>query len=235
VHYTQLTLSAHGTHGHLNTPAGPVEIHSPLVGGFNVRNLALAAALARAVDLPAEAITAALAHTRVPGRLERIEHPAPFEVIIDYAHTPDALTRAIEALAPHTRGHLWCLFGCAGDRDRTKREPMGRAAAAATAVIVTSDNPRSEDPATITAAVARGSITAGRPPADAPQPGHTWIQPDRAAAIHAVLAAARPGDTVLIAGKGHETYQEIHGIRHPFDDRAVATAALAALRGEPGR
>ncbi|MEZ4431440.1 MAG: UDP-N-acetylmuramoyl-L-alanyl-D-glutamate--2,6-diaminopimelate ligase [bacterium] len=230
VRYEIVHLDPHGIRGHLVTPAGPVEIHSPLVGGFNVRNLALAAALARAVDLPAEAITAALAHTRVPGRLQRVEHAGAFEVVVDYAHTPDAITRAIEALAPHTPGRLWCLFGCAGDRDRTKREPMGRAAAAAHAVVVTSDNPRSEDPAAIAESVARAAIAAGRPRADRPLAGHTWVEPDRAAAIHAVLAAARPGDTVLIAGKGHETYQEIHGVRHPFDDVAVATAALDALR-----
>ncbi len=237
VRYETLDLGVDGIRGRLVTPAGPVALKSPLVGGFNVRNLAMAAALARAVDLPPDAIAAGLRETQVPGRLQRVEHDAGFEVIVDYAHTPDALDRALEALRPHTTGRLWCVFGCAGDRDRTKRAPMGRAAAAADAVIVTSDNPRSEDPAAIAREVAAGALTR-RPAADRPTPGRTYVEPDRAAAIRATLAAAAPGDTVLIAGKGHETYQEVGGVRHPFDDVAIASAALrpsGVLTEEPAR
>lgn len=228
VRFAKLTLDGEGLRGALETPRGPVEVASPLVGRFNAHNVAMAAALARAVDLPAAAIGAALADTRVPGRLQRVANDRGLSVVVDYAHTPDALTRVIEALRPLTPGTLWAVFGCAGDRDRTKRAPMGAAGAAADAVVITSDNPRSEPPAAIAREVAAGAVAAGRAEADRPRAGHTWVEPDRKAAITATLAAARPGDTVLIAGKGHETYQEVCGVRRPFDDVAVATEALGA-------
>jgi UDP-N-acetylmuramoyl-L-alanyl-D-glutamate--2,6-diaminopimelate ligase len=142
--------------------------------------------------------------------------PGP-AVIVDFAHTPDALAKALQAVREHCRGRLWCVFGCGGDRDPGKRAPMGAAAAAgADAVVVTSDNPRSEAPGDIIAAILAG-IPAG---------SRVRVEPDRAAAIAAAIAGAGADDVVLIAGKGHETWQEAGGQRVPFADAAVARAAL---------
>jgi UDP-N-acetylmuramyl tripeptide synthase len=142
--------------------------------------------------------------------------PGAPTVIVDYAHTPDALDQVLAALRPLAAGRLWCVFGCGGGRDAGKRALMGAAAAArADVAIVTSDNPRNEEPAGIIA-----DILAGMPP------GQEALV-DRRAAIHAAIARAGAGDIVLIAGKGHETYQEIAGVRHPFSDVEVAQAALA--------
>lgn len=226
VSFTELTVDGHGLRGRLQTPRGALALASPLVGRFNASNVAMAAALAVAVGLPPHAIARGLAHTQVPGRLQRVANDRGLAVVVDYAHTPDALARVVEALRPLTTGALWCVFGCAGDRDRTKRAPMGAAGAGADGVVVTSDNPRTEDPVAIAEAVADGAASSGKPRSPRPRVGHVWVEPDRARAIAGTLAAARPGDTVLIAGKGHESYQEIDGIRHPFDDVAVARAAL---------
>ncbi len=231
VYFTEVTIDGRGVRGALKTPTATLDLASPLVGRFNARNVAMAAALAAAVELPAAAIVEGLAGTEVRGRLEPVANHRGLTVIVDYAHTPDALQRVIEALRPLTVGDLWCVFGCAGDRDRSKRAPMGTAGALADGVVITSDNPRSEEPAAIAEEVAVGALGAGRPRSDGPKPGHVWVEPDRARAIADTLAAARSGDTVLIAGKGHETYQEVHGVRHPFDDVAVARAALDTRRG----
>lgn len=222
-----LQLDGRGVRGTLHTPRGSLTLSSPLIGRFNAHNVAMAAALALAVGLPPAAIAEGLAGTVVRGRLQTVPNDRGLTVIVDYAHTPDALVRVVEALKPLTAGDLWCVFGCAGDRDRSKRAPMGAAGAAADGVVITSDNPRSEDPTAIAEEVAAGASS--RPRSDAPAVGHVWVEPDRARAIAGALAAARPGDTVLIAGKGHETYQEVRGVRHPFDDVEVATAALARL------
>lgn len=219
VFYERLAQTPAGLRGRLQTPAGPVEVETPLVGAFNATNVALAAACARAAGVPASAVEAGLRRATVRGRLERV--PAPEgspTVLIDYAHTPDALSRAIEAVRPFTPGRLIVVFGCGGDRDRAKRPLMGRAAAAADVVLVTTDNPRGEDPAEIAAAAAAGAGPDAR------------IVLDRRAAIAAALALAGPQDTVLVAGKGHETYQEVQGKRHPFDDAAVAAELLAERR-----
>jgi UDP-N-acetylmuramoyl-L-alanyl-D-glutamate--2,6-diaminopimelate ligase len=204
------------------TPAGPVRLASPLIGEHNVLNLLGAIGVGVGLGLPPDAIAAALASVRaVPGRFERVEAGQDFLVVVDYAHTPDALRRVLEAARRLTRGRLGVVFGAGGDRDRGKRPLMGRVAAAlADRVWLTSDNPRSEDPAAIIDEIAAGVA----PP---PRDGYTR-HPDRQVAIHDALAWARPGDTVVIAGKGHETYQIIAGQVLPFDDRLVARAFLSA-------
>jgi len=189
----------------------------PLLGRYNAWNLAAAWTATRALGLAAT-LDPDPAAVRVPGRLEPVDAGQPFLVVVDYAHTPDALARALAAVREHARGRVLLVFGCGGDRDRAKRPLMGRAAAAAAdRAWVTNDNPRSEDPA----AIAR-AIVAGAPGAD------LTIELDRRAAIAAALASARPGDAVLIAGKGHEITQTIGDRVTPFDDRAVARELLGA-------
>ncbi|MFN3201769.1 MAG: UDP-N-acetylmuramoyl-L-alanyl-D-glutamate--2,6-diaminopimelate ligase [Bradymonadia bacterium] len=234
VRYEALDLHADGISGNLETPAGPLLVESPLMGQFNAHNLAIAAASGLAIGLPVEAIEQGMSQAVVPGRMERVPHDLGFTVLVDYAHSPDALSRVIESVRSITEGYLWCIFGCGGDRDPGKRPLMGRAAADADGVVVTSDNPRSEDPRIIAEAAAMGAEDAGRSRAPRPQPGKTWVQLDRRQAIAGVLAVAQPGDTVIIAGKGHEAYQEISGVRHPFDDVQVAAEILASLTPDDG-
>jgi UDP-N-acetylmuramoyl-L-alanyl-D-glutamate--2,6-diaminopimelate ligase len=177
---------------------------------------------ARALGVARDVILGALAKaTPVPGRLERVQAGQDFEVVVDYAHTPDALERVLVTLRAHVRtgGRLWVVFGCGGDRDRAKRPRMGEVASRlADRVIVTSDNPRSEPPDAIIAEVMAG-IPKGRAGLEA--------EPDRHAAIARALQAANAGDVVLVAGKGHETTQTIGARVLPFDDRAVVRALLA--------
>ena len=203
------------------SPAGPIRIASPLIGEHNVMNLLGAVGVGVALGLDAAAIAAALSSvTRVPGRFERVESGQDFLVVVDYAHTPDALQRVLETARRLTPGRLGVVFGAGGDRDRTKRPIMGRIAATlADRAWLTSDNPRSENPDAIIAEVAAGV-------APAPPGGYAKIA-DRREAIRSALDWARAGDTVVIAGKGHETYQIIAGQVFPFDDRVVAREALA--------
>jgi UDP-N-acetylmuramoyl-L-alanyl-D-glutamate--2,6-diaminopimelate ligase len=188
----------------------------PLIGDFNVANALAAAAAAWALGLPAAAIAARLATVpQIPGRLE-ILHEGP-TVLRDYAHTPDALERALDAVRPFTAGSLTVVFGCGGDRDRGKRPAMGRIAEShADRVIVTSDNPRTEDPERILDDIEAG-MTAGR---------HERLE-DRRAAIARAIAGAREGDVILLAGKGHETYQIRGTVKFPFDERAIVREILA--------
>ena len=197
-------------------------LHTPLLGSVNAENALAAAVTARAAGFAPEAIAAGLASvSTIPGRLERVDAGQPFSVLVDYAHTPDALRAALGAargLAP-TR-QLIVVFGCGGDRDHEKRPEMGREAArSADLVIVTSDNARSEAPAAIAAAVLAGT-------SDGPAP--VRVELDRRAAIRQALDAAGEGDVVLIAGKGHETSQQAGGRELPFDDRVVAREELGA-------
>lgn len=229
-----LRVDAAGCGGVLVTPRGELPFECPLPGRYNAVNAALAGALAIALDVPRGAIGRAFSKASVAGRMQRVPNAQGLTVVVDYAHSDDALRRAIEALRPLTSGRLWCVFGCGGDRDATKRGPMGAAAATADGVIITNDNPRSEDPAAIAQAALAGATAAGRPEVPRPTAGGTCVELDRRAAIGAALAAARPGDTVLIAGKGHEKYQEINGIRHDFDDVTEARDALRRLRGSKG-
>ena len=210
----------------VETPRGILEIRSSLVGEHNVMNLLGATAVGLALDMDARAVAAALSSAvTVPGRFERVEAGQPFLVVIDYAHTPDALERVLgtarRLVAPGAR--LAVVFGCGGDRDRGKRPLMGGIAARiADRIWVTSDNPRSEEPEAIIA-----DIVAGIPPAAAGRDRATTLA-DRKTAIQSALADARAGDVVVIAGKGHETYQIIGSKVLAFDDREVARAALLA-------
>jgi UDP-N-acetylmuramoyl-L-alanyl-D-glutamate--2,6-diaminopimelate ligase len=207
-----------------STPAGLARLDSPLLGRHNLENLSLALALCIGLGLELEASTAALnACPAVPGRLERCDPPGgDIAVFVDYAHTPDALEKVLSAVRPLTAGRVVCVFGCGGDRDRTKRPLMGEIAGRlADEVVVTSDNPRSEPPERIAAAVVAGLT-------DGP---HRWqVELDRAQAIAQAIAQALPGDLVLIAGKGHETRQVVGEQATDFDDRVHARAALAARR-----
>jgi len=214
---SSLALNAQGIRMAVATPWGRGEIVSPLLGEFNAYNLlaVLGALLAAGVGL--DAALGELARLKpVAGRMQTLvpDGPGP-TVVVDYAHTPDALEKTLKALRPLAARRLWCVFGAGGGRDRGKRPLMGGIAAAlADAVVVTSDNPRNEAPAEIIA-----DILAGMPP------GQTAIV-DRAEAIRHAVREAQAGDVVLIAGKGHEDYQEIQGVRQPFSDLAVARAAL---------
>ncbi|MCL2218522.1 MAG: UDP-N-acetylmuramoyl-L-alanyl-D-glutamate--2,6-diaminopimelate ligase [Chitinispirillia bacterium] len=184
---------------------------SLLRGAFNVYNMTAMIAGAFSLGIGHEIIAAALAATRVvSGRMDKVEIDAPFTVIVDYAHTPDALVNILKTSSDLTSGRLICVFGCGGDRDRTKRPLMAKAVAQnCDMAVVTSDNPRSEKPDAIIAEIVKGM------PLDFPY----TVVADRREAINSALRSAKPGDCVVIAGKGHETYQEICGTRYHFDDR----------------
>jgi UDP-N-acetylmuramoyl-L-alanyl-D-glutamate--2,6-diaminopimelate ligase len=169
----------------------------------------------------------------VPGRLERVGNDAGVLCVVDYAHTPDALERALGTLRPLTRGRLIVVFGCGGDRDNAKRAVMGEAAARlADITVVTSDNPRTEDPGRILGMVVEGVRRGGavelQPEALSGAARGFWVQGDRRLAIRRAVAAAQTGDTLLIAGKGHEDYQILGAVKVPFDDRVEARMGFAA-------
>jgi UDP-N-acetylmuramoyl-L-alanyl-D-glutamate--2,6-diaminopimelate ligase len=194
-----------------------------LPGSFNVANAVLAVALLDAVGVPVEAALAGLAETVVPGRMEPVDAGQPFVAVVDYAHTPDAVATALGALRSSAPGRVLTVLGCGGDRDAGKRAGMGRAAAAGSdLLVVTDDNPRSEDPAAIRAAMLAGAR-------EVPGGAEILEVGDRRAAIAEAVRRARPGDAVLIAGKGHETGQETGGAVTPFDDRAVLREVLTGL------
>ena len=229
-----LVMDLAGVRFTATTPAGPVEIRSSLVGRPNVYNLLAAVATASALGIPREAIAAGLAsQAGVPGRFEVVSSPADgVTVVVDYAHTDDALRNLIETARPLTAGRVITLFGCGGDRDRTKRPLMGMVAARLSdVVVITSDNPRSEDPLAIIEEIRRG-IPAGEAASDR-APDVTAVV-DRAAAIEKAVAMARPGDVVLIAGKGHEKTQHIGDRVLAFDDADVSRAALARRHARAG-
>ncbi len=221
-------IDARGIHAVVRTPVGNVTIESRLVGVHNLENLLVALGVAHALDLDlgraAEALSRELG---APGRLERCDAPEDDVVIlVDYAHTPDALARVLDAVRATSRGRLWCVFGCGGDRDPTKRGPMGAVVGSkADVAIVTNDNPRSEDPEAIAAVASAGVRAAGREPI---------VELDRRAAIARAVEAASPGDIIVIAGKGHEDHQIVGDVKHPFDDRAEARRALAQRRSARG-
>jgi len=202
-----------------------VPIRSPLVGRFNVDNALVAGGMALAGGLELDAVVAGISalDVVVPGRLERVDGGRPFTVLVDYAHTPDALGRVLDvARGIADVGRVLVVFGCGGDRDREKRPLMGQAAGRrADLSIVTSDNPRSEDPESIAAAVAAGLRDEG---------ARFALELDRREAIRYALSEARAGDVVVIAGKGHEPGQTAAGVTYPFDDRVVAREELEALR-----
>lgn len=199
-------------------------------GAFNVANALAALATGMALGVPLEAGAEALETVRgVPGRFELVDEGQDFAVIVDYAHTPDGLENVLQTARQIARGRVLVVFGCGGDRDRTKRPVMGRLAVAlADLAVVTSDNPRTEDPRAIIEEIVQGIRATQRR-------GRCEVEADRRAAIHRAIAAAAPGDVVIIAGKGHEPYQEIHGVRHLFDDRVVAREALRSRLGTAAR
>ena len=210
-------FSAGGVDAELLTPWGQGRVSSPLPGEFNLANLAAAVTAVMLAGEDLAAVLQAVTELKpVPGRMQVIPNDLGLQVIVDYAHTPDALQQVLRALKTHVAGRLVTVFGCGGDRDRAKRQVMGRVASLLSdRVIVTSDNPRSEDPAAILADIATGCS------------GDFVLVPDRAAAIYRAIGDARPGDCVVIAGKGHEDYQIIEGERLHFSDEEQALGALA--------
>jgi UDP-N-acetylmuramoyl-L-alanyl-D-glutamate--2,6-diaminopimelate ligase len=227
---TDVAASLDQTSFRVRSPAGSIPVRLRLAGQFNVANALGALAAADALGIGLETAVAGLETLAgVPGRFERVDAGQPFTVLVDYAHTPDSLDNLLRAARAVTGGRVIVVFGCGGDRDRAKRPLMGEIAGRlADMAVVTSDNPRSEDPEAIVAQVAEGvAHTAG--------PDGFLVEVDRRAAIRAALAMAGLGDAVLLAGKGHEQGQEFAGGRKiPFDDHVVATEELKALLGGPG-
>jgi UDP-N-acetylmuramoyl-L-alanyl-D-glutamate--2,6-diaminopimelate ligase len=212
----------------------PFEV--PLTGLFNIYNSLAALSVLRELGLPWEALQEGLRHApAVPGRFEEVSAGQDFTVLVDYAHTPDALKQALaasrEILGRKSHHKLISVFGCGGDRDRTKRPIMGKISSQmADMTVVTSDNPRTEDPKTILEDILRGIprplLSNGR--------RRVWVEEERGAAIRMALGMARTGDLVLIAGKGHETYQIIGSQKQHFDDREVAREALRGMKTRRG-
>lgn len=215
-----LEFSSQGVRARLVSPQGEGSLRSPLLGRFNLSNLLAVIGALLAMDYPLDDILRVLPHLQAPaGRMQRLGGGAVPAVVVDYAHTPDALEKALEALRPHVEGRLRCLFGCGGDRDTGKRALMGQVAERlADQVLITDDNPRSESPEQIRAQILAGCSGSDR----------VSEQAGRAAAIAALVQSAAVGDVILLAGKGHENYQEINGLRHPFSDLDEAAKALAA-------
>ena len=233
----EVKLSVEGIAARLTFDGQQAQLKSGIVGAHNLENLlvAIGCAVALGVDF-VDAVEAASRAVSAPGRLERIEGLSGVSVLVDYAHTPDAIKRVLEALAPTTEGRLIVVFGAGGDRDTKKRAPMGRVAAeGADVCIVTSDNPRHEDPNAILDEVEQGVTDTGLPRvelADLANANRGFVSfVDRRIAIRRALESARQGDTVLIAGKGHETYQILGDQRIPFDDRQEARDVIAMLQG----
>ncbi len=216
-----LRESARGTQFQIKNVGGTSHVSTPLIGRHNVSNCLAAAAVCCEFGLSLDEVAAGIESLAgVPGRLERIETADGFDVFVDYAHTDDALSRSIAHLQSVTRGRVICVFGAGGDRDTTKRPLMARAAATADVVIVTSDNPRTEDPEAIIEQILAGLPDRGAAP-------HAIV--DRRLAIEHALGEARDGDCVLVAGKGHETYQIIGTQAVPFDDREVVRELSSSL------
>ncbi|MCL4554628.1 MAG: UDP-N-acetylmuramoyl-L-alanyl-D-glutamate--2,6-diaminopimelate ligase [Actinobacteria bacterium] len=218
---TEVELMPDASRFVLSTPSGQATVTLPIAGAYNVSNALVAAGCAYALGIPLADIAAGLAHaTQVPGRLERVSAGQPFSVFVDYAHTPDSLRQVLEAIKRVTPGRVIAVFGCGGDRDPAKRPLMGEAASAvADHAIITSDNPRTEDPNAIIAQILPGMSVGG---------ATYQVEVDRRRAIASALATAGPNDSVLIAGKGHEDYQIFADKTVHFDDREVAFEELSA-------
>ncbi|MGB9885535.1 MAG: UDP-N-acetylmuramoyl-L-alanyl-D-glutamate--2,6-diaminopimelate ligase [Moorellales bacterium] len=216
-----LELAPEGANFEVLWPGGRTRVRLKLTGRFNVYNALAAWAVGWQEEMPPELISSALAGVSgVPGRFERVEAGQDFTVLVDYAHTPDGLAKVLEAARALTRGRLILVFGCGGDRDRSKRPQMGAIAARnSDLTVITSDNPRSEDPGRIIEEILSGFLPLRR--------NNYWVEPDRYRAIALALSLAGRDDLVLIAGKGHETYQIIGDKVLPFDDREVVRAILS--------
>ena len=232
VHPQNLTVDLSGIHGRIATPHGSLRIDSPLLGPFNVQNLLCAAAAGLALELPLEQIAEGLAACpTVPGRLERVANDIGALVLVDYAHTGDALEKVLTAVGQLAPRRIVTVFGCGGDRDRSKRPVMGAVAARASDLaILTSDNPRTEDPLAILAEIRPGVLRVTDRELSAAaarnrERGFLTI-PDRREALHFAVSLLGPGDLLLVAGKGHEDYQIIGRQKYHFDDREELAAAL---------
>lgn len=224
----------HGIHGlsfDAVTPAGTVRVESPLVGKHNIYNILTAIGLGAALGIHGDQIARGLRNMKaVPGRMEKVDEGQPYGVVVDYAHSEDAIARLLEAIREITTGRVIMVFGCGGDRDRTKRSKMGAAAITGSdMVIITSDNPRTEDPHRIIREIEQGLTESGikvvvqdiaKPVAAGKKP--YCVIPDRHKAVAVAVGSARPGDVVVLAGKGHEDYQIIGETKTRFDDRMVA-------------
>ena len=224
----QARIDARGIEATVRVPGGEVQIASRLVGAHNLENLVVALGVAQALELDLTRAAAALSgELGAPGRLERCDGPGDDVIaLVDYAHTPDALARVLDAVRAVATGRVWCVFGCGGDRDATKRGPMGQAVASrADVAVVTNDNPRTEDPAAIADAVIAGVRAGGKEP---------LVELDRRKAIDLAVRSASQGDVILVAGKGHEHYQIVGTVKHAFDDRTATRAALDARRRAMG-
>ena len=205
----------------MHSGAAAAEVRTPLIGEHNVLNCLAAAAAGRHLGLSIDQIVDGLQSIAcVPGRLERIDEGQEFAVYVDYAHTDDALRRAVDSVRNVTAGRVFCVFGAGGNRDADKRPLMGRAAASADVVVVTSDNPRNESPGAIIDEILHGADSGG---------ATIHVEPDRSRAIGWALGHAAPGDAVLVAGKGHEQHQIIGTEQVPFDDRIECRAWLNRL------
>jgi UDP-N-acetylmuramoyl-L-alanyl-D-glutamate--2,6-diaminopimelate ligase len=226
--------STAGTIGRISTPAGALEYRSPLVGGHNIENILAAVSVGIGLKLPVDTVKSGIERVKfIPGRLQPVENSAGRNVYVDYAHTPAALEHTLLSLASLSNGKMICVFGCGGDRDKEKRSIMGEIAAKlCDLTVVTSDNPRSEPPMEIIDQVVRGvknfSIRqyARSELSNGFKDKGFIVEPDRQQAIRLGIMASRGGDTVLVAGKGHETYQIIGSDSFPFNDTAEAAAAL---------
>jgi UDP-N-acetylmuramoyl-L-alanyl-D-glutamate--2,6-diaminopimelate ligase len=218
----QLSQDSKGLHFTLLTPAGKIEAESPLLGGANLANILAATATAVGFEIPAEQIAKGIAALlAVPGRFERIDEGQPFLVVVDYAHTDDALRNVLKTARELTRNRLIVVFGCGGERDRTKRPLMGEAASSLSDLaVLTSDNPRGEDPLRIMSDVLVGLQKTGK---------KYLAEVNREVAIRKALEQAREGDVVVLAGKGHETYQILKEGPIRFDDREVARKILREM------
>ncbi len=214
---SDVNLNSKGIAAELKTPWGALQIHSPLLGRFNLSNLLLTVSALGELGFSASKIAAAIANIHaVPGRMQAVQSKLPL-ILVDYAHTPDALEKALQALVDYCQGDLVCVFGCGGDRDNGKRPQMAKVAETlADTLVVTSDNPRTEEPESIIDMVVAGLQAETR-----------FVRiADRRAAIEHAVVLLKAEDILLIAGKGHEDYQEINGVRFPFDDVEVARSAL---------
>jgi UDP-N-acetylmuramoyl-L-alanyl-D-glutamate--2,6-diaminopimelate ligase len=219
---TDIRVSQQGTSFMLHSPAGQGQVRTQLIGQFNVSNVLAIAGVMFSLGMSWQTVVSSLESlVAVPGRMQQLGGVDAPLAVIDYAHTPDALVKALQTLRPVAQarqGELWCVFGCGGDRDAGKRAPMGAAALVADHLIVTNDNPRSEDPAGIIAQIIEGTESAGT---------KLQVIEDRASAILHAIRHAGKNDVVLVAGKGHEDYQEIKGRRLAFRDADHAALALA--------
>jgi UDP-N-acetylmuramoyl-L-alanyl-D-glutamate--2,6-diaminopimelate ligase len=250
IHPLEIESDVTGQRGKLQVKDRQLEFSSPLIGAANLQNIMGAAGAGLALGLPVDAVVSGIQRLKsVPGRVEKVDNPLGIAIVVDYAHTPDALEKVLAAVRPLTRGRVVTVFGCGGDRDRGKRPLMGEIAARLSDVIVvTSDNPRTENPLTILSDVEAGVQKAGLKRLDLPErvgrsnaanpqrPVHRgyYVEADRRAAIHEGLRVARRDDLVLIAGKGHEDYQILGQQRIHFDDREVACEEARRIAGQSG-